>query len=140
VRFLTTFLAALIGLAMVVRADDATTQPAPSDEMPAKRHKIPTPFGLLTDLTDDQKFQIIKIHKDELAQEKLLKAQEYDNIMALLTDDQKKELEEAIGEQELQRKADSGEGRAKQDADKPNQTSQDLGDSAVPATQPSGSN
>ena len=53
--------------------DEATTQPAPSDEIRLHHQKIPTPFNLLTDLTDDQKAQILKIHTDTLAQEKLLR-------------------------------------------------------------------
>jgi Spy/CpxP family protein refolding chaperone len=86
-------------------ADDATTQPATLDDTFSKHHHIPVPFGLLPDLTDDQKAQIEQIHKKELEQERLLKAQERDSIMALLSDDQKKELEELIGKASLEKKS-----------------------------------
>jgi len=136
----------LLGVGLVALADDATTQPAPSDqavpteEPHMKHHKIPEPFNLLTDLTDDQKAQIAKIHKDMTTQEKALRDQEHDSIMALLTDDQKKELDDAQSKESLEKKADSEENRAHEEEEKAQQLKQQAGDSGAAATQPSGTN
>lgn len=124
----------MTGMGLVVLADDATTQPAPED-MYLKHHKIPAPFNLLTDLTDDQKAQINKIHKDELEQEKALREQEQDNIMAVLTDDQRKELDDTMAKASLEKKAESAEIRARADEQKANELKIEEGGAA---TQPSG--
>lgn len=125
------------GRAVVSLADDATTQP--TDE-PATHHhhKIVAPFNLLTDLTDDQKSQIAAIHKDESAKEKALRAQEHDDIMALLTDDQKKELDDAISKEGLEHQAESEENRAKEDEAKAQELKDQAQGTTPPATQPAG--
>jgi Spy/CpxP family protein refolding chaperone len=126
----------VMAMGLVVLADDATTQPASMEEMHTKRHKIPSPFYLLSDLTDDQKAQITEIHKNDTAQEKVLKEQEHDAIMALLTDDQKKELEDAETQAGLQRKIDAEEDHAKEDEGKAAKLKEQSGDSSGAATQP----
>jgi Spy/CpxP family protein refolding chaperone len=128
----------VMAMGIVVLADDATTQPASMDETHTKRHKIPAPFYLLSDLTDDQKAQITEIHKNETAQEKVLKEQEHDAIMALLTDDQKKELEDAETQASLQRKIDAEENHAKEDEEKAAKLKEQTGDSSAATTEPTG--
>jgi Spy/CpxP family protein refolding chaperone len=122
---------------LVALADDATTQP--SSDVPHVGHsKIPAPFNMLTDLTDDQKDQIKSIHKTETAAEKKLRAQEHDDIMALLTDDQKKELDAAIEKAAIEKKAESEENRAKTDEEKAQELQEKANDTGTPATtQPS---
>ncbi|MGA3068132.1 MAG: hypothetical protein ABSF29_14910 [Tepidisphaeraceae bacterium] len=111
-RMIAAFLIVFACAGLRALADSAATQPSTDDEaampeaMHSRHHKIPAPFNLLTDLTDDQKSQIVKIHNEELDQERALRAQEHDNIMALLSDDQKKELVDAIAQKILDRKAD----------------------------------
>jgi Spy/CpxP family protein refolding chaperone len=110
----------LVGSAIVVIADDtssATTKP--SREHAAGHHdRIGMPFSLLTDLTDDQKTQIAAIHKTELDAEKALKDKEKDDVMALLTDQQKTELTEAEAKIDAEKKADAEAKRAKVEAAK----------------------
>jgi hypothetical protein len=56
------------------------------------------PYSKLSSLSDDQKDKIISIHKDFNAQRKELDKKEREQIMALLNDDQKKEVEKIEGE------------------------------------------
>jgi Spy/CpxP family protein refolding chaperone len=124
-----------VGKVWVAFADDATTQPT---DAPHVSHKIPAPFNLLADLTDDQRDQIKSIHKTETAAEKKLRAQEHDDIMALLTDDQKKELDEAVEKEAIEKKAESEENRAKTEEEKAQELQQKANDTGTPATtQPS---
>jgi Spy/CpxP family protein refolding chaperone len=85
----------LLSGSILIAADDAGPGAAPATQ-PAMHHggknKLPKPWSEMTDLTDDQKEKIEKIHADELAQERDLKAKEQADIEALLTDDQKAEL------------------------------------------------
>ena len=96
------------GLAVVSRAADDGSTPStqPSNEMPGvhRSRKIFEPFGMLTDLSDDQKMQIDKIHTDYLAQEKALREKQDSDVMALLTPDQKTELAKAMEESAAEKK------------------------------------
>jgi Spy/CpxP family protein refolding chaperone len=137
------FLFTLAGASLMAVADDATTQPvpdattqpSPTEEIHGRHHKIPEPFNLLTDLTDDQKAQIAKIHKDTMEQEKELRDQERDSIMAVLTDDQRKELDDAEAKESLEKKANEEETRAREEEEKAQQMKQEAGDSGA-TTQP----
>jgi Spy/CpxP family protein refolding chaperone len=120
-----------VGKAWVALADDATTQPTEETHV---SHKIPAPFNLLSDLTDDQKDQIKEIHKTETAAEKKLRLQEHDDIMALLTDDQKKELDAAVEKEAIEKKAESEESRAKTEEERAKELEEQAGQ---PTTQPS---
>jgi Spy/CpxP family protein refolding chaperone len=95
---------ALASSAVKVIADDA--KPA-GDAKPHMKHRerLAAPWNMLTDLTDDQKAKIADIHQKELDEEKKLKDQEKADITALLTDDQKKELDEALAKAEAEKKA-----------------------------------
>lgn len=63
---------------------------------PAKPHahavKLTKPWSELSDLTDDQKKQILEIHGKANEERKAIEVKEHADIEALLTDDQKKEL------------------------------------------------
>jgi hypothetical protein len=74
--------------------------------------KVIAPYNLVTDLSDDQKSKIETIHKAELAEEKKLKDKEHDDIMAVLTDDQKKALDDAIAKTSVEKRATEAEHRA----------------------------
>jgi Spy/CpxP family protein refolding chaperone len=82
--------AALMMGSVLFAADDAMA-PA-TDAPPAHHHKVIKPYSQLSDLTDDQKSQIIKAHSDYLKEEKELLAKEKSDIEAILTDAQKAEL------------------------------------------------
>jgi len=101
-----------LSAAIAAIAQDATTAPSQPEEHHA-RTRVLAPFNLLTDLSDDQKAKIVEIHRTELDQEHALREKEHDDIMAVLSDDQKKELEESVARITEERKAASEERRAK---------------------------
>lgn len=111
-----------------VRADEATTQPSESSSpttKPAasgnvrvvKRWNLPS-------LTPEQKQKISDIHKQALADSKAVDQKEEDDIMAVLTDDQKAEIKKMEDDKKAESKAkraskkhDSG-GGDKEDSEK----------------------
>lgn len=107
-------------------SSDKTTKTDSSDEKkPMAGGRLTQPYSKLTSLSDDQKSKIISIHKDYNAQRKELDKKERDEIMALLTDDQKKEVEKIEGEKKTggMKKSDSKAGsdtKANTDAVDPN--------------------
>jgi hypothetical protein len=129
--------AALSLLAIVAAiAQDATTMP--SEEHRTTRTRMVAPFNLLSDLSDDQKSKIADIHRDELAQEHALRAKEHDDIMALLSDDQKKELDDALARTAAERKAVTEERRAKTAEEKAQDAQQKAENMGEATSQPSG--
>jgi Spy/CpxP family protein refolding chaperone len=79
-----------VSASLLSAADDApTTQPAA--KTPHLR-KLVKPWSMLTTLTPEQTTKIEKIHADALEEKKKIDAKEKDDIMALLTPDQVKEL------------------------------------------------
>jgi len=91
-------------------SSDKTTKTDSSDEKkPMAGGRLTQPYNKLTSLSDDQKSKIISIHRDYNAQRKELDKKERDEIMALLTDDQKKEVEKIEGEKKTggMKKSDS---------------------------------
>jgi Spy/CpxP family protein refolding chaperone len=75
----------------VLIAADAPATPAPATR-PARVAKLTLPWKELSDLTDDQKAQIIAIHHQADLDRDAINKKERADITALLTDDQKKEL------------------------------------------------
>lgn len=129
---------ALLGLGIRAIADDATTNPSEAEPNAAPHGHIVAPFNLLPDLTDDQKSKIHDIHAEYLDQEKQLKQKQYDDIDAILTDDQKKELDDLMSKDAVEKKAEEIEKRAQSEEEKAQQLKQQLGGGA--STQPSGGN
>jgi len=110
---------AMLSAGVMLARADGDAKPGAGDA--PKEHKgarVDLPFSLLTDLTDDQKTKIIAIHKTELDAVRKLQEQEKTDIMALLTDDQKKELADAEAKQAELKKADAEARRAKEMAEK----------------------
>ena len=130
------FAALSLAAIVVAVAQDATTEPSAAPEEHHTRTRIVAPFNLLTDLTDDQKSKIADIHHDELAQERALKEKEHDDIMAILTDDQKKELDDALARAAAEKKATSEEHRAKEAEEKAQEAEQNANNMGA-STQPS---
>jgi len=104
-----------LSAAIAAIAQDATT--APSEEHHV-RSRVIAPYNLITNLSDDQKAKIADIHRSELDQEHALREKEHDDIMAVLNDDQKKELEAAIARITEERKAAGEERRAKSEEER----------------------
>jgi hypothetical protein len=94
-----------------LRADDATTQPTTQESSAAS--KIPARYKAL-DLTDQQKSQIGEIHEKAAAQVKEIDKQEYADIDAVLTDDQKAQLKKIDDDRKAEAKARRAEKKAKQ--------------------------
>jgi Spy/CpxP family protein refolding chaperone len=134
-NYLAAFAAALLlGIAVVAIADDATTMPSAPAPKSSSRSRITAPYNLLPDLTDEQKTKIKEIHAGILEEEKQLKQKEHDAIAEILTDDQKKELEDLVSKSTLEKKATEAERRAKAEAEKAESLKNELGGGA--ATQP----
>jgi Spy/CpxP family protein refolding chaperone len=130
-------LSALAASAYLAIADDAT----PTPETTTKEPKLISPYNLLTDLTPDQTAKIEDIHKQELEAEKILKQKETEDINAVLTDAQKKELAEAASklaaEKSAEKKATADEIKAKLLEDKA-KAMQDKANGLGATSQPAG--
>ena len=81
---------ALLSGSILVFADDTTTTPPPTEHH--KHTKLTKPWSELKDLTDDQKSKILEVHGKALEEIKAIHEKENEDIMALLTDDQKKQV------------------------------------------------
>jgi hypothetical protein len=80
--------------AMIVRAEDTpTTEPSKHAGI-----RIIKPYSEIPDLTDEEKVKISSIHKKVLEETKALDLKEDDDIRAVLTDDQKAELDKIIAD------------------------------------------
>jgi hypothetical protein len=90
----------IISFAMVVHAASSTTKPTTHPSI-----RLFAPYSKMTTLTDDQREQIEIIHRKVLAQEKELEAKEREDILALLSDDQKKEIHDIEDKTSSDRKA-----------------------------------
>lgn len=109
--------ALLFSASVLVVAEEPTTEPTtrPAEEHAERGHKLTKPWSELSDLTDDQKTQIIAIHVQGLKEMRAAETKEHEAIMAVLSDDQKKELkgiEEKMGAKRRAARADKGEGTA----------------------------
>ena len=82
----------------------STTKPT----MKEKPVRLTTPWNKVKDLTDDQKKQINEIHVETIARIRGLEAEEDEKCMALLTDEQRKALEETLEQEKADRKAKAG--------------------------------
>jgi Spy/CpxP family protein refolding chaperone len=135
------FAAALVlGAGAAAIADDATTAPSVPEPRSLSRSHIAAPFNLLPDLTDDQKTKIRDIHTEILDEERELRQKEHDQIAALLTDDQKKELDDLVARETMEKKAAQEERRAKAEEEKAQSDMEKLdgGATTQPAGQPAG--
>jgi len=82
------------GLAVVMGSAIFAASPAPTDTpAPHKGHgRLTKPWNELKDLTDDEKTKILAVHQKAIDEIHDIEAKEHDDILALLTDDQKKEI------------------------------------------------
>ena len=127
--------ALLLGVGAAAIAQEATTNPSGGESTPAPHVKVPAPYNLLTDLSDDQESKIKDIHSEILDEQKQLKQKEHDEIAAVLTDDQKKELDDLEVKAAMEKKAAEEERRAKEEEEKADSLKEKMDGGA--ATQPS---
>jgi Spy/CpxP family protein refolding chaperone len=91
--------AVAFAIAIASQADDApTTEPVKHATSRPSAIRLEQPYKQLSDLTDDQKVQIAQIHKKANEDVKAIRDKEDDDIRALLTDDQKAELNKLLEE------------------------------------------
>ena len=101
-------------LAAAVYAEDApkpAEKEAPKTEKKEKPHaiRLVQPWSLVQDkLTMDQKEKISKIHQDATEETKKIKEKEDADCMAVLTPEQKDELEKALEKQKAEAKEKKG--------------------------------
>jgi Spy/CpxP family protein refolding chaperone len=96
---------------LIVRADDTpTTEPAKHVGI-----KLEKPYSEMTDLTDDEKSKILEIHHKALADMKAIKDKEDVDVRAVLTDDQKAELDKVVAETRQKREEKQAERMKKKD-------------------------
>ncbi|MBV8779849.1 MAG: hypothetical protein JO353_00495 [Phycisphaerae bacterium] len=88
----------------VFAEDEPTTQPAHATTHPAVI-KVEADYGKLSNLTDEQRSKLAEIHKKALADTKEIKAKEESDSRAVLTDDQKAELDKLIAEKKAEASA-----------------------------------
>ena len=128
--------ALLLGAGVAAIAQEATTNPSPEEPRSSSHVRIPAPYNLLSDLSDDQQSKIKDIHSEILDEQKQLRQKEHDEIDAVLTDDQKKEMDDMVSKAALEKKAAEEERRAKAEAEKADSLKDKVDGGA--ATQPSG--
>jgi Spy/CpxP family protein refolding chaperone len=131
--------ASLLAVAVSALAEDSTTQPSDvAQKISATRTHIVAPFNLLGDLTEDQKSQIRAIHAQTLLEERELHDKERDEITAVLTDSQKKELDDIEARSSADKKAAAAQRRADSAEKKAQQLQQQADAVNASTTQPSG--
>ncbi len=104
-------IAGLIGLSSV-SATGAEEKPsdkpkAEATDKPAKKTKVAKltkPWSGISSLTEEQKAQIVEIHKKSVAEVKEIEQREHDAIMALLNDQQKVEVAAATEKRTVEKK------------------------------------
>ena len=87
--FLTCGAALVMGSALL-----AADSSSPAGNAPASRGRVrlTKPWNELKDLTDDEKTKILEVHQKAVDEIKAIDAKEHKDIMALLTEDQQKEV------------------------------------------------
>jgi Spy/CpxP family protein refolding chaperone len=119
-------LLAVMALAVALLPARAELQPADAQNQPAKPRKLRLvkPWADITSLNDEQKQQISEIHAEYVDRINQLRAEEEAAIMALLTDENKAELEanerarrQAAKERAAQRNAQQRAGGTTKPAD-----------------------
>jgi hypothetical protein len=102
------FAGSILTRAIIVRAEDApTTEPAKHAGL-----RVEKPYSEISNLTDDEKSKIAELHRKSLEEIKAIREKETDDIRAVLTDDQKTQLDKIIAETRDKREAKMKEKKA----------------------------
>jgi Spy/CpxP family protein refolding chaperone len=111
----------VLALSVALHADDAATPAAAQKpaEMPAETSaeasqqrreiRITQPWRKLTSLSAEQRSQIAEIHKTAIAEIKAIETREREDIMALLSEEQKTELKALLDSEAAERKLRAAE-------------------------------
>lgn len=87
--------AAALVMGTALLAADSAAPGGSSDSTPAPRHarvRLTKPWNQLKDLTEDEKAKILEIHQKAVDEVKAIDAKEHADILAVLSDEQKKEV------------------------------------------------
>lgn len=84
-----------------------------------------SPYNKLTTVTEEQKEKITEIHKKALAEKKAIDEKEEADVMALLTDEQKAELDKIEADRKAALKERNAERKKKGESEKPDDKSTD---------------
>lgn len=111
--------AVMIGFAISVHAEEsAADKPEKADKSKSeqrvdkpKTYRLISPYNKLESLTAEQEEQLKAVHGRYLEQIKSLQQQEKEEMMAILTDDQKSELQRIDEQAKAARKAKAAEKR-----------------------------
>jgi len=90
-------------------------------EKPAKPARLTKPWSEMADLTDEQKASINDIHRKALDEKKAIDAKEKEDILALLTDAQKAEVEKLTERKTAEKKKEVPKKEEPQKEEKPAQ-------------------
>ena len=114
--------------AIATASDDQAPATQPSGSEHKEEAKAPAarggrwgfaPYNKLNTLTEEQKAQITAIHRKALDEKKAIEQREEEEIMAVLTDENKAELEKLLADEKAEKKAKAAEKRQqKKDEDK----------------------
>jgi Spy/CpxP family protein refolding chaperone len=97
--------ALLVGSAALHAADDAAKPDNATPTHVTRGGRLVKPWSDLKDLTSEQTEKLKEIHAKSLAQMSEIRAKEKEECMAVLTDDQKKELADDAAKTLADRKA-----------------------------------
>jgi Spy/CpxP family protein refolding chaperone len=92
--------AALVMGSALMAADSSTPAETPA---PRGHARLTKPWNELKDLTDDERAKILEIHQKAVDEVKEIDAKEHTDIMALLTEDQKKEVADIEKKEKMSR-------------------------------------
>ncbi|HEX8341649.1 MAG TPA: hypothetical protein VF624_12125 [Tepidisphaeraceae bacterium] len=98
-------------------AEKKETEKADKADKPKKTIKLSGLWAKLTDVTDEQKAKISALHRKALADKRQIEEQEEIDILATLTDEQKKQYETLKEEDASKRKETAA--KRKTDTEKP---------------------
>jgi Spy/CpxP family protein refolding chaperone len=104
-------LAGVLGVSMLVLAEEPTTKPAK-----VRQAKVSQPWSKVTDLTDEQKKQLSDIHAEITDKINALKREEEERSNAVLTADQRAALTMTLDKERAERKIKDAEKKAAEKA------------------------
>ena len=119
-RWITSFavLCVMLALTLALRADNAAAPAADKQEAKEakaeareakKEVRLTQPWRRLSNLSEDQRVKIAEIHKKAIADIKEIEAREREEIMALLSEEQKTELKTLLDTESAERKMRAAE-------------------------------
>ena len=116
-RWITSFavLCVMLAFTLALRADNAAAPAADKQEAKeakeakAKEVRLTQPWRRLSNLSEDQRVKIAELHKKAVADIKEIEAREREDIMALLSEEQRTELKTLMETESADRKMRAAE-------------------------------